>query len=77
MPGTEYGAGWAWVTCEKHEDVKKMLAFAEERREQAAAALRDNMKKETEGHKEEANAAAETSADDSKSSDCSGEFSDA
>ncbi|KAL8274722.1 hypothetical protein Esti_001437 [Eimeria stiedai] len=80
VPGTEYGPGWAWVSCEKHEDVEKMLAVAEESREQAAAALRENMKsnKETEKEEEEkaeSDAAAETSADECKGPE--GEMSDA
>ncbi|KAL8433272.1 hypothetical protein ACSSS7_004057 [Eimeria intestinalis] len=80
VPGTEYGAGWAWVSCEKHEDVEKMLAVAEERREQAAAALRENIKsnnKESKKEEEKADsdAAAETSADECKGPE--GEMSDA
>lgn len=77
VPGTEYGSGWAWVTCEKHEDVEKMLAYAEERKQQAAATLRESMKKNLDEQKEESLAAAETSADEAKSDDCSGQLSDA
>lgn len=77
VPGTEYGAGWAWVTCEKHEDVEKMLSFAEERKQHAVAALREDMKKNTEAQKEDAVAAVETSADEEKGSESSGNVSDA
>ncbi|KAL8447017.1 hypothetical protein Emag_004489 [Eimeria magna] len=81
VPGTEYGPGWAWVSCEKHEDVEKMLAVAEERREQAAAALRENIQtnkgteKEEQQEKADSDAAAETSADECKGPE--GEMSDA
>ncbi|XP_026189744.1 uncharacterized protein LOC34618917 [Cyclospora cayetanensis] len=79
VPATEYGAGWAWVTCEKHDEVEKMLAFAEERRAQAAAALRENIQKSANTKDDEdaaSAAAAETSADDAKCSESSGELSD-
>ncbi|CDJ30431.1 uncharacterized protein EMH_0058080 [Eimeria mitis] len=91
-PATEYGLGWAWVTCEKHEDVEKMLACAAERKEKAAAEMRERAKQTTKktdaaaaaaAAAEEteaaatAAAAAETSADDAKSSECSEGASDA
>ena len=86
VPATEYGLGWAWVTCEKHEDVEKMLAYAAEKREKEAAALRESAQESVQAKKdndgasdaaEAADAAAETSADDAKSSECSEEVSDA
>lgn len=90
VPATEYGLGWAWVTCEKHQDVEKMLACAAERREKAAAALRENTQHETvqptkdaaaadedAASNDAASAAGETSADDAKCSECSEEVSDA
>ncbi|CDI80440.1 hypothetical protein, conserved [Eimeria acervulina] len=82
VPATEYGLGWAWVTCEKHEDVEKMLAYAAEKREKEAAALRESAQESVQAKKdndgasdaaEAADAAAETSADDAKSSECSEE----
>ncbi|CDJ39089.1 hypothetical protein, conserved [Eimeria tenella] len=79
VPGTEYGSGWAWVSCEQQQDVQRLLACAAERREQAAAALREQQKQ----HKAAAGpaaaaaaadeAAAAETADDAKSSDCSDE----
>ncbi|KAL8432969.1 hypothetical protein Efla_001177 [Eimeria flavescens] len=77
VPGTEYGLGWAWVTCEKHEDVEKMLSVAEERRQQAAVTLREDIKSEKQeaAGKEEADTAAETSSDEAKGVE--GEVSDA
>lgn len=48
VPGCEYTAGWAWVSYEKEEDVKKILETAEQRRGQEDAALRENLKSEAE-----------------------------
>ncbi|CDJ51836.1 hypothetical protein, conserved [Eimeria brunetti] len=44
VPATEYGPGWAWVTCEDPKEVEKMLACAAERREQQTHALREKHK---------------------------------
>lgn len=67
VPGCEYTAGWAWVSYEKEEEVKKILETAQQRRDKEEAALRENLKSESEKKSsEEDEAEHPTSADEGR-----------